>query len=135
MELVYFISGVITVGAVYSAVYLRSVKSKYEDLLASLQSSSNISSIRDAENGEKMEELNQYIRDVKETLKQDSYAGINELNEKLKTQQDTFIQTTQRNNQFINTTDGEIKKIYNEIQNTKAMIRALKEDPNFNNRY
>ena len=135
MELVYFISGVVTVGAVYSAVYLRSMKSKYEDLLASLQSSSNISSIRDAENGEKMEELNQYIRDVKETLKQDSYAGINELNEKLKTQQDTFIQTTQRNNQFISTTDGEIKKIYNEIQNTKAMIRALKEDPNFNNRY
>ena len=135
MELIYFISGVVTVGAVYSAVYLRSVKSKYEDLLASLQSSSNISSIRDAENGEKMDELNQYIRDVRETLEKDNYTGITELNSKLDVYQESYLGAQTRTNQFINTTDGEIKKIYNEIQNTKAMIRALKEDPNFNNRY
>lgn len=135
MELVYFISGIVTVGAVYSAVYLRTVKSKYEDLLASLQSSSNISSIRNAENLEKLDELNQYIRDVKETLEKDNYVGITELSEKLDLYQKTYLGTQNRINRYINTTDVEIKKIYNEIQNTKGMIRALKEDPNFNNRY
>lgn len=135
MELVYFISGIVTVGAVYSAVYLRSVKSKYEDLLASLQSSSNISSIRNAESLDKLEELNQYIRDVKETLGKDSYKGITELNQKLDTYQKTYRGSQERTNRFIGSTEGEIKKLYNEIQNTQATIRALKEDPNFNNRY
>ena len=135
MELVYFISGIVTVGAVYSAVYLRSVKSKYEDLLASLQSSSNISSIRDAENKEELGNLNQYIREVKEKLTEDSYAGIIDLTKTIDKNNDTFIGAQRRTNRFINTTEVEIKKLYGEIQNTQAMIRALKEDPNFNNRY
>jgi len=135
MELVYFISGIVTVGAVYSAVYLRSVKSKYEDLLASLQSSSNISSIRDAENKEELGNLNQYIREVKEKLTEDSYAGITDLTKTIDKNNNTFVGAQQRTNQFINTTENEIKKLYGEIQNTQAMIRALKEDPNFNNRY
>lgn len=135
MELVYFISGIVTVGAVYSAVYLRSVKSKYEDLLASLQSSSNISSIRNAENLDKLDELNQYIREVKQKLTEDSYAGITDLEKNIKKNNTTFVTAQQRTNKFINTTEGEIRKLYGEIQNTQAMIRALKEDPNFNNRY
>tara|TARA_B100000497_G_scaffold127828_1_gene171237 strand:+ start:1542 stop:1949 length:408 start_codon:yes stop_codon:yes gene_type:complete len=135
MELVYFISGIITVGAVYSAVYLRSVKSKYADLLASLQSSSNISSIRNAENLDKLEELNQYIREVKQKLTEDSYEGITGLEKNIKDNNTTFVTAQQRTNKFINTTEGEIRKLYGEIQNTQAMIRALKEDPNFNNRY
>tara|TARA_B100000900_G_C20552424_1_gene705330 strand:+ start:1063 stop:1470 length:408 start_codon:yes stop_codon:yes gene_type:complete len=135
MELIYFISGVVTVGAVYSAVYLRTVKSKYEDLLASLQSSSNISSIRNAENLERLDELNQYIQDVKEKLTEDNYAGITDLSKSIKENNKTFVTAQHRTNQFVNTTENEIQKLYGEIQNTQAMIRALKEDPNFNNRY
>ena len=31
--------------------------------------------------------------------------------------------------------EGSVNDIYNQIQNTQGMIRAFKEDPNFNNRY
>ena len=135
MELIYFISGVITVGAVYSAVYLRTVKSQYNDLLASLQSSLNISSIRDGENKDKLDELNQYIQDVNITLQKDNYTGVTELNKELESQKELFYKAQQRTDKFVVQTEVEIKKLYNELQNTKAMIRALKEDPNFNNRY
>ena len=135
MELIYFISGIVIVIAVYSAVYLRSVKIKYNELLTSLQSSSNISSIRYAESVEKLDELNLYIHDVKERLEKDSYAEITELSKRLDDLGVSIGGYQQRNNQFISTTEGEVKKLYNEIQNTQGMIRALKEDPNFNNRY
>tara|TARA_R100001460_G_scaffold106269_1_gene153633 strand:+ start:2360 stop:2767 length:408 start_codon:yes stop_codon:yes gene_type:complete len=135
MELIYFISGIITVIAVYSAVYLRSVKIKYNELLTSLQSSSNISSIRYGENVEKLDELNLYIRDVKEKMEKDSYIEITDLGKRIENNKGAFIGYQQRTNQFIDLTEAEIKKLHNEIQNTQGMIRALKEDPNFNNRY
>ena len=135
MELIYFISGIITVLAIYSAVYLRSVKTKYNELLTSLQSSSNISSIRYAESVERNDALDQYIREVKEKLEEDNYTGITDLTKRIEDLNGALVGQQQRSNQFINTTEGEVKKLYNEIQNTQGMIRALKEDPNFNNRY
>ena len=135
MELIYFISGIITVLAIYSAVYLRSVRSKYNDLLASLQSSSNISSIRYEEFRQDFQDVNVLVNDIQAKMEKDQYESVSEMNKKVDDLNIALVGYQQRNNQFVKVTEGDIKKIYNEIQNTQGMIRALKEDPNFNNRY
>jgi|TARA_B110000211_G_scaffold95553_1_gene111415 hypothetical protein len=135
MEILFFISGVLSVAWLHGVFQVRKIQREYTEVLASLQHTSNISSLRYGETNEKLDETNLYIQDVKNTLGKDSYSGINELNLKLEEFETSFRTVTDRNNNFIGITEGEIKRIYGEIENTQAMIRALKEDPNFNNRY
>lgn len=135
MEILFFISGVLSVAWLHGVFQVRKIQREYTEVLASLQHTSNISSLRYGETNEKLDETNLYIQDVKDTLGKDSYSGINELNLKLEEFETSFRTVTDRNNNFIGITEGEIKRIYGEIENTQAMIRALKEDPNFNNRY
>ncbi len=135
MEILFFISGILSVAWLHGVFQVRKIQREYTEVLASLQHTSNISSLRYGETNEKLDETNLYIQDVKNTLGKDSYSGINELNLKLEEFETSFRTVTDRNNNFIGITEGEIKRIYGEIENTQAMIRALKEDPNFNNRY
>lgn len=135
MELLFFINGVLSIAGLYGIIQIRKIQREYTDVLAKIQSCSNISSLRYGETNEKLDETNLYIQDVKGALEKDSYTGINDVSNKLKEFEMLFKTVTDRNNNFINTTEGEVRKIYGEIQNTQAMIRALKEDPNFNNRY
>jgi len=135
MELLFFIIGILCAAGFYGGYKVRKIQLEYTDVLAQLQSVLNISSIRHGEVNEKLDETNLYIQDVKDVLAKDSYAGINNVSQRLTGFETSFKLTTDRNNNFINTTEGEVRKIYTEIQNTQAMIRALKEDPNFNNRY
>jgi hypothetical protein len=135
MEILFFISGILSVAWLHGVFQVRKIQREYTEVLASLQHTSNIISLRYGETNEKLDETNLYIQDVKDTLGKDSYSGINELNLKLEGFETFFRVVTDRNNNFIGITEGEIKRIYGEIENTQAMIRALKEDPNFNNRY
>ena len=135
MEILFFISGILSVAWLHGVFQVRKIQREYTEVLASLQHTSNITSLRYGETNEKLDETNLYIQDVKDTLGKDSYSGINELNLKLEEFETSFRTVTDRNNNFIGITEGEIKRIYGEIENTQAMIRALKEDPNFNNRY
>jgi|TARA_B110000261_G_C12972485_1_gene313076 hypothetical protein len=135
MEILFFISGILSVAWLHGVFQVRKIQREYTEVLASLQHTSNIISLRYGETNEKLDETNLYIQDVKDTLGKDSYSGINELNLKLEEFETSFRTVTDRNNNFIGITEGEIKRIYGEIENTQAMIRALKEDPNFNNRY
>ena len=82
MELIYFISGIITVGAIYSVFLLRHIKSSHTSLLARQQSISNLSSIRYGEVKEDLEGLGMNIREVQDTMERDQYASIAEINVK-----------------------------------------------------
>lgn len=135
MELLFFISGVLSVAWLHGVFQIRKIQRKYTEVLASLQHTSNISSLRYGETNEKLDETNLYIQDVKSSLESDTYTGINDVGKRLTEFETSFKSVTDRNNNFINTTEGEVRKLYGEIQITQAMIRALKEDPNFNNRY
>ena len=135
MELLFFISGVLSVAWLHGVFQIRKIQRKYTEVLASLQHTSNISSLRYGETNEKLDETNLYIQDVKSSLESDTYTGINDVGKRLTEFETLFKSVTDRNNNFINTTEGEVRKLYGEIQITQAMIRALKEDPNFNNRY
>ena len=135
MELLFFISGVLSVAWLHGVFQIRKIQREYTEVLASLQHTSNISSLRYGETNEKLDETNLYIQDVKSSLESDTYTGINDVGKRLTEFETSFKSVTDRNNNFINTTEGEVRKLYGEIQITQAMIRALKEDPNFNNRY
>ena len=64
MELIYFISGILTVGVVYGVNLLRHIKSSHTDLLDKYQSQSNISSLRYSEMGEMVDEMKLYVNDI-----------------------------------------------------------------------
>lgn len=135
MELLFFISGILSVAWLHGVFQVRKIQREYTEVLARLQQSTNISSLRYGETIEKLNETNLYIQDVKSSLESNTYTGINDVGKRLTEFENSFKSVTDRNNSFINTTEIEIQKLYGEIQNTQAMIRALKEDPNFNNRY
>ena len=60
MELIYFISGILTVGVAYGVTLVRKFNSTHEQLLKSNHHSTNISSARYGEMKEKIEEMNAY---------------------------------------------------------------------------
>ena len=68
MELLYFISGILSVGITYSIVLLRKNQSHYHDALARLQSFMNISSIRVEELKEKVGVVEERYSDIIEKL-------------------------------------------------------------------
>ena len=80
MELIYFISGILTVGVVYGVRLLSKVKSSHTELLAKYQSHSNISSIRYSEMGDMIEEMKVYVGDIQGKLSKDSYKETVKLN-------------------------------------------------------
>ena len=131
MELLFFISGVLFVLYAHSSYEARRYKKEYTTLLESLRTSQNISSIRYGEAIDKIDEMNLYISDVKEKLEKDSYSDINKVNTDIKVIEKAMRGESKR----ATVLEGNVKDIYNKIQNTQNMIRALKEDPNFNNRY
>ena len=84
MELIYFISGILTVGVGYGVVLLRKVKSSHTELLKKYQSQSNISSIRESDFEVKIKDLNTLLLDIQGKMEKDQYASISEINERIK---------------------------------------------------
>lgn len=64
MELLYFISGVLSVGVLYGVKLLRTVKSSHTELLKRHQSQSNISSIRNADIDDAIDSLKLLVKDI-----------------------------------------------------------------------
>ena len=83
MELLYFISGVLSVGVLYGVKLLRRVKSSHTELLTRHQSQLNISSIRNEEFKQELEDLNILVRDIQSSMEKDQYESLSEINKKL----------------------------------------------------
>ena len=135
MELIYFISGIITVGAVYSVFLLRHVKSSHTSLLARQQSISNLSSIRYNEVKEDLDDLVMTIREVKDTMEKDQYASVAEINTKLEELFGITESNARKQNESNKVHTKNSADAFNEIQQLKNNLKALGQDPNFLNRY
>ena len=135
MELIYFISGILTVGVVYGVNLLRHVKSSHTDLLDKYQSQSNISSLRYSEMGEMVDEMRLYVNDIQAKLEKDSYKEIVTLKKKLDNNSKEVKDLKDKLNIDINTADRSFSKVFNEIQTVKSQVKKLGEDPNFISRY
>ncbi len=135
MELLYFISGVLSVGVVYGVRLLRSVKSSHADLLVRHQSQSYFSSIRNADIDDEIDNLKVLIGDIQSSMEKDQYESLSEINGKLR----DGILLAEANNRKIadnakvfnkNVTDA-----FSEIQQIKNALKIMAQDPNMTSNY
>lgn len=135
MELLYFISGVLTVGVLYGVKLLRTVKSSHTDLLARYQSQSNISSIRFGDLSDDLKTVEDLVMDISSKMEKDQYESVSGINKELENlkQQVHYIQ--ERQDQSNQQKMKLISDNMNEIQQLKINIKALGQDPNMLTRY
>ncbi len=135
MEILIYISGLLTAFGMVIGVIAFRLNKKYIDLLKKTQSISNISSIRDAENNTKLKDLEVLISDIQNTMEKDQYESLSEINGKLR----DGILLAEANNRKI----GENAKVFNknvtdaftQIQQLRGNIKALSQDPNMSSNY
>lgn len=135
MEILIYISGLLTALGIVIGVIAFKLNKKYIELLKKNQSISNISSIRDAENNTKLRDLEVLIGDIQNTMEKDQYESLSEINGKLR----EGILLAESNNRKI----GENAKVFNknvtdaftQIQQLRNNIKALSQDPNMSSNY
>ena len=135
MELIYFISGILTVGVGYGVVLLRKVKSSHTELLERYQSQSNISSIRESDFDVRIKDLNTLLLDIQGKMEKDQYASISEINERIKFLEGLITKNTQNINKSANTFNKDIAEVFNQTSQLKRNLKKLGEDPNMVSRY
>ncbi len=135
MELLYFISGVLSVGVLYGIKLLRSVKSSHTDLLAKHQAQSNISSIRSGEFDEKIRDLDILVRDIQMNMEKDQYESLTELNKKneeLSKSIDKLQSDLKESNRVFN---KNVVDAFNRINQLNQNLNKLGQDPNLVSKY
>lgn len=135
MELLYFISGILTVGILYGIRLLRTVKSSHTDLLARYQSQSNISSVRFDDFKEELEDLNYLVMDIQKKMEKDQYESVSEINKELELLRGQVYNIQEKQDQGNQQKMKLISDNINEIQQLKVNIKALVQDPNMLTRY
>jgi len=135
MELLYFISGVLSIGTVYAIILLRKNQSNYHDALARLQSFQNISSIRHRELDEDLKNLKEVSNDLLSKLEKDQYSSVAEINKELGLVRELANATNNKlaeSNQVFN---KNVNDVLREIQQIKTNIKILGQDPNVIDRF
>lgn len=130
MMLLVYISGVLTtVGIVLTIASVRVYK-KYKLLLESNQHISNISSIRDAENKERMGEIEEIVRVI-----QNDYVPNGDLSEKIL----NILEDIKHLSNSIDSNGKRIESVWsqskNEFMTLNNRVQKLGEDPNFISKY
>lgn len=128
MELLYFISGVLTVIGAYAVVLLRKNQSLYKDALARLQSHQNISSLRYSELDEDLKQMETLVMDIGSNMEKDQYSSVSELNRKIEEIAQLANAVNIREAQLNKLVDNNFSKSFSEIQQIKKSIKALSED-------
>lgn len=135
MELLYFISGVLSVGVLYGVKLLRTVKSSHTELLKRHQSQSNISSIRYSDLSDDLKTMEDLVMDISSKMEKDQYESLSEINGKLR----DGILLAEANNRKIaenarvfnkNVTDA-----FTQIQQIRNNVKTLAQNPNMTSNY
>ena len=135
MELLYFISGILSVGVLYGVILLRNVKSSHTDLLARLESQLNISSLREADNLGKIEDLNELVMDIQSNMEKDQYENLSSINKELESLSNLANETKSKLGESNAVLNKNITDAFNEIMQLKSNLKALSQDPNMLSRY
>jgi hypothetical protein len=135
MELLYFISGILSVGIIYGITLLRTIKSSHGDLLARHQSQSNISSINFSKVVDEMDSLNDLVRDIQSGMEKDQYENLAKIN--------TDLQMVSGLANATNNRLGEVNKVmlkttsdaFTQIQQLKSNLKQAIQGPNMTSQY
>jgi len=131
MELLYFISGILSVGIAYSVVLLRKNQSNYHDALARLQHHQNISSIRNSEYQEKIEAMEELTKDIQSKLEKDQYESIAEINKELVELHGKFNNFRDEVGIAAVTNEKNFGTVFTELGQVKQTVKVMSQDPNF----
>ena len=135
MELLYFISGVLSVGILYGVKLLRTIKSSHTDLLARHQSQSNISSIRNADLDNQLDGLKLLIGDIQANMEKDQYAALSEINKRIKELDTVAYGNGSKIEQSNKVFNKNVTDAFNEIMQLKNTIKFMAQDPNMTSNY
>ena len=135
MELLYYISGVLSVGLIYGVILLRNVKSSHTDLLARYQSQTNISSLREADKLGEIEDLKTLVRDIQSNMEKDQYENLSSVNKQLESLSNLANETQSKLGESNVVLNKNITDAFNEIMQLKTNLKALSQDPNMLSRY
>ncbi len=135
MELLYFISGILSIGTVYAIVLLRKNQSNYHDALARLQSFQNISSIRYKELDEDLKNLEQVSNELLLKLEKDQYSSVAEINKELGEVRKLANSTNNKLGESNQVFNKNVNDVLREIQQIKTNIKILGQDPNVVDRF
>lgn len=135
MELLYYISGVLSVGLIYGVILLRNVKSSHTDLLARYQSQTNISSLREADNLGEIEDLKVLVMDIQSNMEKDQYENLGNINKELESLSNLANETKSKLGESNMVLNKNISDVFNEIMQLKNNLKALSQDPNMLSRY
>jgi predicted nuclease with TOPRIM domain len=135
MELLYYISGVLSVGLIYGVILLRNVKSSHTDLLARYQSQTNISSLREADKLGEIEDLKTLVRDIQSNMEKDQYENLSSVNKQLESLSNLANETKSKLGESNVVLNKNITDAFNEIMQLKTNLKALSQDPNMLSRY
>ena len=128
--LLVYISGVLTTVGIVLAIASVRVYKKYKLLLESNQHISNISSIRDAENKERMGEIEEIVRVI-----QNDYVPNGDLSEKIL----NILEDIKHLSNSIDSNSKRVEDVWrqskNEFMSLNNRIQKLGEDPNFISKY
>ena len=127
MELLYFISGILSVGVLYGVRLLRSVKSSHTDLTDRFQSNSNISSIRNADLVQRVEDMESWVNDIQSKMETDHYEGLSKLNKRVDELMNLAVGNKDKAVNVEIRQNNDISKAFSEIQQLKATIKELQQ--------
>jgi uncharacterized protein YggU (UPF0235/DUF167 family) len=142
MELIYFISGILTVGTVYGVLLLRKVKSSHTELL---ESSSQLLDLTQTtrENvlgkfndaNKRMIRINEENEKLIKQMNDDAYVGNTELNQRITDLAKVFNQQGNANKKLFDVADSQFRKINSDIQILNGALKRFQDDPNLKARY
>jgi len=128
MELLYFISGILSVGIVYGIKLLRTVKSSHTELLDSFNKSQYISSTRRAELKERLDDLEVLIKDIQTNMEKDQYENLGKLNQRIKELDAVAYDNTSKLKFASESNNKNFGTVFSEIQQIKKNFKALSQD-------
>lgn len=127
MELLYYISGVLSVGLIYGVILLRNVKSSHIDLASKYQSQSNVSSIRNADLVSRLEDMESWVNDIQSKMETDHYEGLSKLNKRVDELMNLAVENKDKALNVEIRQNSEFSKAFSEIQQLKATIKDLQQ--------
>ena len=142
MELIYFISGILTVGTVYGVLLLRKVKTSYDEVLEESSRLYSLTQITQDEIAGKFDSVRDQLVEVLEKsgklgkqMSDDAYAGNTELNDRITELAKTFNQQGLNNKKLFDVADGQFRKINSDIQILNSALKRFQDDPDLKARY
>jgi hypothetical protein len=128
MELLYFISGILTVGVIYGVILLRNIKSSHAELLEKNQLQSNISSLRLGETMVEVNSIRELIIDIQSNMEKDQYQNLSKINKDIESLRSITLDTKSKLEFAMGSSDKNFSSVFSEIQQLKTNFKALSQD-------